>query len=550
MEKKYYLPISSTSLAHYFGCACIKPSKYFENKPEDLQDKFNDFLLVTTHFGTQQTDCCLELVFTEQEIADLIDINDGFFLYEKPLPITRVKKIYFTSKERKEQTITNINMSTAFVPEELVEITDKFDIVSTDKLEKPQDIHIVQYKEQLKRLDSFLGGLALMRLAREAYMNYSENYFATLSLFSPAIQRDLESSKINIDTRYRGAFTGENGFQKIIPYLHKMIDETDVNSIAQEENQTIQKDKITRIIDLNSLDKWTYTIAVLNTYGVGNESKKKKIDELILSNFKSDIKAGKSEGIALCYGINRGYSAFSNKYSLEKNEKVVKFQLNSQLDYYTIESLYQYVFNNNEKSDEFPYLQDWCPKQKWTKINEKDYKILDVVVIGKKKAKVLSKEYWENLLPAFLQSNKFFKKTLPQIYQELGDVLYKDTKEEIDDENESKIANLQTEIETLKAENKRLLEESQKIKAQNEDIKQKQEEQPESKEAELTTTKIQKQDVKKIAEKVLKYKCKEKTKKMLEDEAKEKGIPIPKGSKLDDIILLLIAPPDDEPKLL
>ena len=82
MEQKYYLPINSTSLAHYFGCACIKPSKYFKNKQKDLQDKFNDFLLVTTHFGTQKTDCCLELVFTKQEVNDLIDINDGFYLYE------------------------------------------------------------------------------------------------------------------------------------------------------------------------------------------------------------------------------------------------------------------------------------------------------------------------------------------------------------------------------------------------------------------------------------------------------------------------------------
>lgn len=45
---------------------------------------------------------------------------------------------------------------------------------------------------------------------------------------------------------------------------------------CSEERQIINKDKITRIIDLNSLDKWTYTVAVLNTYGVGNESKKKK----------------------------------------------------------------------------------------------------------------------------------------------------------------------------------------------------------------------------------------------------------------------------------
>ena len=325
METKYYLPIGSTSLAHYFGGACIKPSKYFNNKPEDLQDKFNDFLLVTTKFGTRQTDCCLELVFTKQEINDLIDIKDGFYLYEKPLPITRIKKIYFTSKERKEQTITNINMSTAFVPDELVMVIDKgFDDIQTDKLEKPQDIHINSYEKEINTFNGSLGGLALMRLAGEEYMNYSENYFATLSLFNSVIQRDLEASKVSIDTRYCGVFTGDGGFQKIIPYLNKTIDETDIDRIAKEEKQTVRKEAISKIIDLNSLDKWTYTVAVLNTYGVGSESKKKKVDELILSNFKSNIKQGKSEGIALCYGINRGYSAFSNKYCLNQSKKVVR----------------------------------------------------------------------------------------------------------------------------------------------------------------------------------------------------------------------------------
>lgn len=390
MEKKYYLPISSTSLAHYFSCACIKPSRFFYNKQEDLQDRFNEFLLITTHFGTNQTDCCLELIFTKEEVKDLIDIKNGFYLYEKPLPVTRIRKIYFISKERKRQTITNINMSTAFVPNELVEIAKEFENINLDSVEKPKDIYNLYGPEQLKRFDSYLGGIALMRLAGEEYMNYSENYFATLSFFNTVIQQDLENAKVKIDTRYQGVFTSNNGFEKIIPYLSRTIEECDVNIIAQEERQIINKDKITRIIDLNSLDKWTYTVAVLNTYGVGNESKKKRIDELIFSNFKNGIKPGKSEGIALCYGINRGYSAFSNKYCLDKKEKVVKFQLNNQLDYYTIESLYQFVFNEN-KSSEFSYLDNWCPKQKLMKLNKNtDYKILDVIVIGKKKAKVSS----------------------------------------------------------------------------------------------------------------------------------------------------------------
>lgn len=547
MEKKYFLPISSTSLAHYFGCACIKPSKYFNNKPEDFQDKLYEFLLITTHFGNQQTDCCLELVITKQETEDLIDIKNGWFLFEKPLPVTRIKKIFFTNRERKEQTITNINMSTAFVPDDLIEVVKGFDTSKIDSIAKPKDIYINSYADKLKTFDSFLGGLALMRLAGEEYMNYSENYFATLSFFNENIQKDLEFSKINIDTRYQGAFTGKNGFDKVIPYLSKTIDENDVNSIAQEEKQSIQKDKITRIVDLSSLDKWTYTIAVLNTYGTGTESKKKKIDELILSNFKSDIKTGKSEGIALCYGINRGYSVFSNKYNLGKTEKTVKFQLISQLDYYTIESLYQYTFNQT-KSNNFPYLDNWCPKLKWSKISKKkDYKILDTLVIGKKKAKVLSKEYWAELLPSFFQSSKFIEKTLPQIYQELGEVIYTDTKNEFEDEFESRIAFEREEKEKLKndlfAERKKI-EELQKNKPALKEYVSKEEEETKSVVSEPIAIQQTQQDIKSLVEQVLKYKEKNQT--MLKNEAKQRGINLPKGIKQDEIIVLLMSTKDKD----
>lgn len=545
METKYFLPINSTSLAHYFGCACIKPGKYFNNKQEDIQDKFNEFLLITTHFGTQQTDCCLELVITKQETEDLIDIKNGWFLFEKPLPITRVKKIYFTDKKRKEQTITNINMSTAFVPNDLIEVVKSFHTTQIDKIKQPIDIHINSYVNKLKSFDSFLGGLALMRLAGEEYMNYSENYFATLSFFNENIQKDLEFSKITIDTRYQGVFTGNNGFDKIIPYLSKTIDENDVNSIAQEEKQTIQKDKITRIIDLSSLDKWTYTIAVLNTYGAGTESKKKKVDELILSNFKSDIKAGKSEGIALCYGINRGYSVFSNKYNLGRTEKIVKFQLNSQLDYYSIESLYQYTFNQT-KSNNFPYLDNWCPKLKWPKISKKtDYKILDVLVIGKKPPKPLSKEWWAEKLPFFLQSNKLIEKTLPQIFQELGETIYEDVKNELEEDYESKIAFERAEKETLKNE---LVSERKKVVELQKNT-------PSIKEYSLQTNETKsvvsepvvsqqtQQDIKFLVEQYLKYKAK--GKKLLEKEAEVKGLNV-KGKKVEEIIVLLMTTKDKD----
>jgi len=537
MEQKYYLPISSTSLAHYFGCACIKPSKFFDNKPEDLQDKFDEFLLITTYFGIRQTDCCLEIILTQQEIKDgrLIDVKNGFFLYDKPLPITRVKKIYFTDKALKEQVITGINLSTAFIPENLVKMVDKFEHPALDRIEKPQGVHINSYDKQNKTFNSLLGGFSLLKLAGEDYMNYSENYFASLSTFM-----DIDALSRNIKKQFKNLFD-DSLYQKVRPFLYDKVEENIVENEAKKAGQEFTKNKITRIVDLSKLKGLPFVLAVFNSYGVGEESKKKKIDELILSNFHTnEITPDISEITALCYGLNRGYAVFNNFYNINDIKKEVKFRLNSQLDYYTIESLYQYAFNPQEKNNDFRYL-DWCPRFNNTvKANNPNYLILDVIVVGKKKAKVLSKEYWANLLPSFLQSNKFFEKKLPELFQELGEVLYKDTKEEIENDFEVQLASKQEEIDKLKSEQKQLLQknmsESKLYQHHEESI---------SVVAESQPAYFTKNDVEKIVEQYLGYK--EKGKLSLEKEAKAKGINITVNGKklvMDEIILLLMTTPE------
>jgi len=455
----YYFPIQSTSLAHYFGCACIKAAKYFNNKPQDIQDKYNDFLLLTSKQGTTETDCCLELVLTDDEIKDLIDVKENWYLFDtKPLPITRIKKIYFSDPEQKDDTITNITMSTAYVPSNLVEIC-KFDTNSSDSIQIPKDCQGVDQTNKINQYDRFLGALALMRIAHEPYMNYSQNYIATLSFFNNGIEKQLKSNEnLSYDKNfpYRGIFSNNNGFKKILPYLKMPINEDVLNIIAQENNQIIKKDKISRIIDVESFnDTWTYTIAILNAYGVGDESRKKRVDGLIQSNFSS-LKDGKQEGVALCYGYNRGYSVFTKDYGID-NKVSYKYKLQSQLDYYTIESVYQYVFND-VVSNEFPYLDSWCPKltPKPSKIenNYVNYVILDEVIIGKKYSNDSSPKWW-NIISQKLE--KIFgskaKDILDSIKPIIENDVYKYIKDEIQEsfgENRQQEVLLQNELKTLK----------------------------------------------------------------------------------------------------
>ena len=339
----------------------------------------------------------MELVLTEEENSDLIDVKNGWYLLDtKPLPITRIKKIFFADKEQMDTTITNIRMSTAYVPEFLLDVCT-FDENPVDA-QIPTDCQSIDQTDKINQYDRFLGGLAMMRLAHEPYMNYSQNYFATLSLFNHIINTDLKKNeRINFSYDFQGIFTNSKGFEKVMHYLVNPIDEETLNKVAKENKQSIKKDKITRIIDVDSLyDTWTYTVAILNAYGVGSESKKMRVDGLILSHFCT-LKEGKQEGVALCYGYNRGYSAFTKSYG----NVAFKYKLESRLDYYTIESVYQYVFNEKVSSD-FSYLDSWCPKlQPKDPKRSTDYVILDELIIGKKKAKVFSQEWWNGFSQKF-----------------------------------------------------------------------------------------------------------------------------------------------------
>ena len=449
----YYLPISSTTLSFYFGSACIKPSKLIDNKPEDkVQDKFEDYLLLTKRFGCKESDCCVEIVLTRQEIDELIDIKNGWFLCESILPITRVKSIFFIDKEQQNRTITNIQMSAAFVPNWIIGKISSFEDTTIKGLEAPDDCIKPDNNQVAELYDRMLGSLALMRVVKEDYMNFSERYIDTIASLNILIKREIELQGKVIDERYIGLFRETSNYATLIPYLKKVISDKDIEDMANKEMQTIKKNNNTIVIDIPALDKNTYIVAILGTYGVGGESRKKKIDELIINNFNSqDIKKEKAEGIALCYGYNRGYSAFSNAYGLKSDCKQnVKFTLDNQLDYYVIESVYQFVLNR-ETPAQFPYLDSWCPKAECgIPSKKKDIKMLDTIIIGKKKARVLSQEYWTSLLA---KSNLgLFKNAIEEWCKtQLGPCLYEDIKEELEEDLYANIEDSSLEVATLKA---------------------------------------------------------------------------------------------------
>ena len=465
--RTYYFPIKSECLAHYFGCACLKPSKYFTNKPQDIQNLFENFLLITTSRGCIECNCNLEIVLTNEEETDLISAGGTWYLFEFALPITRVKKIYFIEEQQKNKTLSNIRMGTAFVPDSIVGAVSSFEDITVKEAKVPEGCYIKDHTKKIELYDRILGALIIMRLAREKYMNFSETYIETLAVFNKLIADALDRAGKSSNSQYSGLFTQSESYACLLPYLNKQVDVVDVKQMAKNEGQTVFQNKITRKIELDSLNKKAYILAVLASYGVGAESKRDKIDGLILSNFEG-IKS--AQLVALCFGYNRGYNVFNSCYGTSEGNRIdVKFQLDSQLDYYTIESVYQFVFNK-KISENFYYLDSWCNKQRTPSVTKKtDYCVLDTIVIGKKKPKVGSKEWWSSLSQFYqrIDVSSIFQTPLSNLFNRVADYVI----QECIEEKEEEIAEIKTQYEK---KNSRLMElqktEERTISISREDI--------------------------------------------------------------------------------
>lgn len=456
--KTYYYPISSTSLASIFGRACILPASLYKNRLSDIQSKFENFILLTDHFGCMDSDCCLQVVLSSDEEKTLVDIKKGFYLYESALPVSRIKRIYFESVAQSQRTISNINLSTAFIPNALVDSNNNtFDDVNTNGVEVPEIIVplLEKIEKSYEKFNRILGAMALMKTAHEDGCNYSAHYIDLLSKFNTHIasQKTMIS---DVDTKFHKVFDNHPTF------LDHVVDYATLENEALEKKQFISKGKVTKVIDPSNLENSVYLCYVLYNYGVGEEARRYKIDELILNNFTS-LKQGYQESCALYYGYNRGYASFSNQYRKDGKTENVKYQLNSLLDYYTIESIYRYAFYNTISS-ELDLFNSWVRPIPLKKAKTGEYQILDTIICDKKKAILFSEEWWKNCLACFLPKDKvnflgydFSSLIIENILKPFADLVkeeisceYEETIQAIKDTDDTEILRLKKELNKCK----------------------------------------------------------------------------------------------------
>lgn len=396
MEKIFYIPINSGSLAHYLSKALILPSKYLPNKPEDIQNKIEHSILLSKKQWVKNSDCSIEIVLTTDEVKASNNLSDNFLELNFPLPISRIMKIYFLDEKQMETTVWNINNGAAFIPQHLIAIASKANIEFVDDNFISNEISknsSGEIEKKINRFDTALGGFAFMKVSGKNFgtftSEFSENYFITLSAFNKIIEEQTikaeKEKDLNFSRKYLGLFTSNSSeWSKWHSYIYKNIDLQDVEEIAEKEGLKIEKKYGLLNIDSINEESHLYDIAILATYG---DRKNKSIDDLVNSLHNGSISESKKEDIAILFGLNTGYTKFRNMYKVNSRECNVKFKLDSKLDYYTVESIYQFSFHNNRSNGRFEFIDKLnFSKTENTKIKGfETYSILDKTVVAKKK---------------------------------------------------------------------------------------------------------------------------------------------------------------------
>lgn len=236
--KTYYLPLNYQNLSHYFSSALICPAHYYQNRQQDIQSNFNT-ILISQYKWVKDCDCSLELIIDTEDENFLVETEEKELkLLSKPLPISRIKTIWLTSKENKENISYKINQGTAFIQDFLFQIEESshFNEINIHSL----NINIENFSDNALHFDNLLGGISLLS---EIEANFEE---ITKLSFDFSLRDD------NSDTTFyslkRGVAVIENEQQlcrymvgysamhkaKLLHALHKIDDKilTQVNHVV------------------------------------------------------------------------------------------------------------------------------------------------------------------------------------------------------------------------------------------------------------------------------------------------------------------------------
>lgn len=413
--QRYILQINRIKLQDYVKYALIAPDKYLGDEIErDIQSKNQDFLVLSNGYINElnEQQILIELILTDEEKDNLYNANSIWYL-DKPLPITRIKRIYAQDKKTIKYILKNFDTAEiGFLAESLFDVYEKNSSIHFQQYSYTplmEDVQLKSYIEEMLYFDKRLGIFSSIKniglyYSSNIISNYSEHYFAILSNFLAQKLEDIPFTGLDI-------LKENDAFKKLL-YSNKIMNKEFIQQVADSIDNEEIKNVFLQLIVPNQIRK-TLTLLLekdaLLHYYIGLIYYFKQKDSNKKDNFKIDIEPlipqKYSEVAFAILGIYLGYENLRASEDIKLKDKkfrkifgskfVMKFELNSQLDYITIESIYQYCFNEKRKIEVPDYLeypsvikQFILPRDKefktWYEVEEKTYFDTPYIKIKKK----------------------------------------------------------------------------------------------------------------------------------------------------------------------
>lgn len=386
----YYTPIAAVNLADYLDRGCILPRCILSGQQHDLQNIFQNGVLLSLKMWTGKNDCSLQVTLTDEEVAAAKPVAADFVVFTRPIPLSRVRAIYFADEKLRENTAWNINNGTAFVlpnvftkkvPQSKRFFADATQLANADA---GRVVFGESDARNVEQYDRILGGLAFARLGSQEEEPFPRRYYSILANLNKLIREQYLEGRQEIEKGIDWLFSDDDASADWRSRVFREVTVTSVEEYAKQIGLPLEKKY--GVFKLDRIDTSTklYGLAVLASYGNG---KRQSTEDLVAAIHSGVIPKERAEGIALLFGISNGYSSLRNAYKVRGGSRDAKFRMNSKCDYYAVESIYQWVFNGKKDSSTFPYIDTWCPKTKKTSPVTKDvfaFKVLDQILVPQK----------------------------------------------------------------------------------------------------------------------------------------------------------------------
>jgi hypothetical protein len=408
---KFIIQINKSNLLDYFGSALIYPVNYEtrelarSQRTKDVQHLSPNHLLISDGFTDTPSEqqVLLDISLTDYDKQNLEKIHETVYLLSYPLPISRVNKIYFTSKESQENSIASANtFQDAFLPTHLFDIWTESIENRTNIVRKIQESQIFSNKnlktDRKEKFNRVLGMLAFMKNAELYYANetyelatYSDKYFKLLKEINPFFDKPEIGTLDNGNLPF---------YSTLIQTKHCSNDTLLKIVNAIYDNETFRKDIFKQLLDtpteevkkafsllvgdktleaLQAIDQLKPTALELillaflfrfrDKEGSDKYALKEQLPYLInRKSLKTSRTHSRSSIILAVLGLYYGYRSLPKDEVIKLNDSYfasfgengkfnIKYKLNNLLDRITIESVYQYCFWDNQRNN-FDFLKD------------------------------------------------------------------------------------------------------------------------------------------------------------------------------------------------